>query len=664
MSSLNSYVLRRVTGSGVGPFAMVATSSLIPNAQTDYTSSQQSIGFNFNFAGQTYNSFKADAKGFIVLTGTYPPAGSRGDNANQFITSSDSVIIAPWWDDLKTSDYFSGGVITSLSGSAPNRIRMTQWDVYANVSQSNSNNDRLNFQACLYENGKIEFRYGGTFASGTPDRTNYGATVGVKASTISTVTGNIRDFFSLSGTPDGSEPPISSSLLVTSSIVTPDFPREIPNSKESDQYYLQFYEPINATLEFSFESGSVNEGSSYNLYLNVSTSSVFQSVTAALDIDPYLSDTAVLGTDYTIRYNSVDYTSSAELPIYILWNEGNNESKNIRIDTYDISYPTRSLTLYIDTGSSSGVTMGAISESVLHILDIPPVDAQIEFDTNFGTVGEGTSYSLPINVIIVAQSQSATAAININPYSTDTAILGQNYSIQYDTVKYTSSAELPIYVKWDEGSLDTKYLDIEDTIVTDPTGSVTFYIDTGSSSGISLAEFSESVLHILDIPATGSVGIENQKYYVDKDSTITVGVVRVSGPDYTASVVIDKTDLTSTAKPGIDYIDIFPYTLTWANQDSATKYITIQTLFNWKQQDTSLLLYLTNSNINIIPAKVSTTVNILSGNILPKQSEPYLKYENNYVINQYKNFSYGFTRIVSQVPFSLNHLGTGKIKKP
>ena len=114
------------------------------------------IGFTFRFRGVNYTTVSPSTNGFLLL-GQVGKADSPG-YINDLATGGNATglpLIAPLWDDLSLS---SGGLRTSLSGTAPNRVFTVEWrNVKWDLNASAAN---INFQVKLYENtNAVQFAY-------------------------------------------------------------------------------------------------------------------------------------------------------------------------------------------------------------------------------------------------------------------------------------------------------------------------------------------------------------------------------------------------------------------------------------------------------------------------------------------------------------------------
>jgi hypothetical protein len=112
-----------------------------------------SMGFAFEFYGNTYNSFYISTNGFITL------GSGVTENANDPIPSASTPnnLIAPFWDDLMV-DYYpynTGDVYYETIGSSPNRQLVVQWDNVSLYADYNA----LTFEVILNETGEVWFQY-------------------------------------------------------------------------------------------------------------------------------------------------------------------------------------------------------------------------------------------------------------------------------------------------------------------------------------------------------------------------------------------------------------------------------------------------------------------------------------------------------------------------
>ena len=112
------------------------------------------------------------------------------------------------------------------------------------------------------------------------------------------------------------------------------------------------------------------------------------------------------------------------------------------------------------------------------------------------------------------------------------------------------------------------------------------------------------------------------------------------------------------------YTNIFPYTVTWADQISGSVNISLQTISTNVWSGNKTLVLTASSLTNISAGTIMTASVLFSAGIYEKTAQPYENYDKNHVIYDYGNLSSQFRRRIQQVPFSLEKRGTGKLRKP
>ncbi|MCS7210102.1 MAG: S8 family serine peptidase [Chloroherpetonaceae bacterium] len=134
------------------------------------------LPFSFNYLGTSYTSLNICTNGFV----NFGTASTSYFNENLFTTSAPFNVLAPWWDDLLVDASPTSAVRTAVSGTAPNRVVIIQFENvrdYYNAPPATAL--RLNFQIRLYETSNvIEFIYGPT--NGQPANSSSSASIGIK----------------------------------------------------------------------------------------------------------------------------------------------------------------------------------------------------------------------------------------------------------------------------------------------------------------------------------------------------------------------------------------------------------------------------------------------------------------------------------------------------
>jgi len=146
-----------------------------------------SFGFSFEFDGAVRTGGQVFAYGYLRLAGTL----NSSTNSNLFAASTNELI-APLYDFWETADTV-GYIKSETQGVAPFRRCVIEWYVNLRQGQTGSVYDRMKFQCVLYETwNRIEFRYGAVETAGSPSRTLYSASIGIKGPT-NVVATNFRD---------------------------------------------------------------------------------------------------------------------------------------------------------------------------------------------------------------------------------------------------------------------------------------------------------------------------------------------------------------------------------------------------------------------------------------------------------------------------------------
>jgi hypothetical protein len=128
------------------------------NAQV--SASGISIPFAFSYFGSSVNSVRPSTNGQMKLG-----SGGSGDSAaNQVLPSSSSPngVVAPFWDDLKTGPSGDPSTVAYLPTAASMVVEWNnmKFSAAGETGGSPGRNGSVTFQAALFPNGEIEFRYG------------------------------------------------------------------------------------------------------------------------------------------------------------------------------------------------------------------------------------------------------------------------------------------------------------------------------------------------------------------------------------------------------------------------------------------------------------------------------------------------------------------------
>ena len=121
-----------------------------------------SIGFNFEFYGNTYSQVNATTNGLIIFS---IGSGDYGNDPVPSTVNPDNMLIL-FWDDL----YDGGGTIFyETMGVTPNRQFVVQYENWWTLGGSGP----MKIQAILHENGDITYQYN-TLGSATSGSASVG----------------------------------------------------------------------------------------------------------------------------------------------------------------------------------------------------------------------------------------------------------------------------------------------------------------------------------------------------------------------------------------------------------------------------------------------------------------------------------------------------------
>jgi hypothetical protein len=277
----------------------------------------------------------------------------------------------------------------------------------------------------------------------------------------------------------------------------------------------------------------------------------------------------------------------------------------------------------------------------------------VTFSSSSAAIYENTaSYYVGVERIY-GGDQAETASITF--VGSTYAVSGSDYNIIYAGVTKSS----PFNITWADQDKTTKYITasiINDTIL-ESNETITFGI--ASSSISTIGPSSSFVLTIYDYENTGSVRFATNLYSVSVGSTVNVQVERYIGADVTASAIIDVSS-SSTAVAGVDYTNIFPYTVNWADQESGYKNIPIQTISSWESSKTLNLKFTSLTNLSS-GSILSSSVSLVSV-VYSQSAQTVPLVSSDFTINDYTSLSSQYTRRVENVPYKFVVRGPATIR--
>lgn len=387
----------------------------------------------------------------------------------------------------------------------------------------------------------------------------------------------------------------------------------------------------------SFTSASYSTGeASGSILLYVSRISGSQ---GPLSVNYSTADgTAISGTNYTKTTGTLSWTDSdtavKSFSVPILYDN---------VQTSDINFTVKLSGL--STGSFNNYS-NITTSSTITIVDQEP--GKFKFATSSYSVLEGQSV-----LVYVERYSGSFGTVTMKITGSDgTAVSGTDYTSVNQELTFSNGDTVKRFSVY---TVDNS---------NDVTGPLYFNLGFNnissaygnSTSGIQIT----TTVYITD-NESGSIKFSNVSYTGSQNSSIIIGIQRYNGGDFaaTASIYVSSS---STSISDVDYVNIFPYTVYWADQESGTKNITITTLGAWNP-DNILNLYISGLT-NIASGSTMSASVLIKSNVITQSTPPYLNYNANYVINDYANLSYQFKRRTQQVPFFFNTKGTGILRKP
>lgn len=170
-----------------GTYTAVTGTTIVAAGTDDGNSTNQNIGFTFNFGGTNFTQFIANSNGHIRFGTT-----ASTSNYNPISTTSNTDAIAAVARDGKAT----GDVILTLQGSAPNRVCVIQYTNFDLIY--NATTKRVSFQIRLYETTNVvEIIYTGAVGNTTTSTVEVGLRGTSTASDFRNCSGSIANWNNL-----------------------------------------------------------------------------------------------------------------------------------------------------------------------------------------------------------------------------------------------------------------------------------------------------------------------------------------------------------------------------------------------------------------------------------------------------------------------------------
>lgn len=350
-----------------------------------------------------------------------------------------------------------------------------------------------------------------------------------------------------------------------------------------------------------------------------------------------------LSVDYTtVDGTALSGTNYTKTTGTFTWEDGNDyTSYNVEVPIlYDgIEAPTKNFSIKLSNlsvGSFSSFP-NAITSSTINIYDEEPGTFKLSSSSYSVTEGESAT-------ITVQRYSGSYGSVVVNVQTVDgDAEAGIDYNLVNLNLTFTDGQTSRTY------NIQTINNDVNIA------GAKSFqtYINSVNSIDAGTAFIGSPFIATVDIldNESGSIRFTSSSYTVSQGSSITFYVERYGGFDFpaTASITVSGS---STAVAGVDYTNIFPYTVSWNNQESGSKSITLNTITNEWNPSKTLNLNI-GSLTNITSGTIMSSSILIQSNVLTQSSNQYSQYSTDFTINKYLNLSSEFTRRTQQVPFSL-----------
>jgi len=244
------------TSTGATLHDMTGAVEVMPAGSDDApTATPSSIGFTFNFGGVNYSDYSVSPDGWILLGSAV--ASSQFTNA--VVSTTNTPKLYPFWDDLAAGT--NGNVKTLVTGIAPNRIFIVEWNT--TIPRNTSGTANAKMQAWLYETSNvIEYRYG---AMGATTSASASAGFTINATTYSSISFATNTASTTTPNNANTVPPTSGrmysytpSVNVTWSPLTDLFTDSAATIAYTGQSSRVVYSKPSATTQYTATSMSIN----------------------------------------------------------------------------------------------------------------------------------------------------------------------------------------------------------------------------------------------------------------------------------------------------------------------------------------------------------------------------------------------------------------------
>ncbi len=456
-----------------GTFTQIVSPDLTILQNTNDEFSVQSLPFSFEFEGTTHSTVTISTNGWLAF-GNF----TDSDSNNDLTFSSTRPLVAPFWDELRTTA--SGGILIKTTGTAPNRVYTVEWRNTDIFNSDRPNTPSLSFQAKLFETSNaIDFVY----KQEANPFIQAGGSIGLAGS--NTGSGN---FVSLDGS--GTNPTASTSIETA----------QISTRPATGQIY-SFTPLIVTEVGFQLTASNAIE-SDGNVTLTVRRTG---DTVPAFTVDFATADqTAIAGSDYstttgTLSFASGETSKTISVPLI---NDGDiegDETFTVNLSNVTNGFPLGSsvhtVTLQ-DSGpivnfsvNSSTVVEGAAITVTFTRSGILTNSSQIEFQTQSGSAVVGEDFTDATQTVSFAQNET-TKTVVVQTLEDSLGELTQNFVLRIvapTNCLLGSPSQLTLDIIDNEAMLTVSPADYD--IQEDAGNVVLNVVRSGDTSQVSTAQF-------------------------------------------------------------------------------------------------------------------------------------------------------------------------------
>ena len=425
------------------------------NSTDDNLSNNQPIGFNFVYNSTSYSTFRVSTNGFVTFDNASTATGSGASPAaysytNNWTTAASGLIVAPNWDDLRTSGNL--GTVANLnnsinyttSGTVGTRILTVEWKNMKDFSTSSAAS--YNWQIKFYESDNhIEFVYG----TMTQTAASVSYSLGLSAATVSTT-------------------PTSSQLLSQTTANTGTFGFTNQNSLAtipSSNTTISFYTPLTPVYSWtgpnSFTSSEANPiitsanssaSGTYNLIVSNSVNGCQSAQVSSANVSVNARPTAAINGTATIcngESSSISISVTGSGTISGTLSPGaipfSGTAPTISVNVT----PTSNTTYSIATLSNASCTSIASDLTGTRTINVNAITSgtttQTQCDGSYlwsGPLGNGQTYTASnstVTFVSGCHTQTLNLTINQSTASSQSVTACDSYTWTVNGTTYTAS---------------------------------------------------------------------------------------------------------------------------------------------------------------------------------------------------------------------------------